>query len=66
MSNQTQAKETTSATEKMDQIQSLLVRMQELAQQVASGKCGAEECAELQRELVGLRAEIERITGSQI
>ena len=66
MSNQTQAKETTSAAEKMDHIQSLLVRMQELAQQVASGKCTTEECAGLQQELVGLRAEIERITGSQI
>lgn len=66
MSNQTQAKETVSAAEKMDQIQSLLVRMQKLAQQAAGGKCAAEECTELQQELVGLRAEIERIKGSQI
>ena len=52
--------------EKLAHIQDLLGRMQELAKQVASGKCSPEQCSELQTELVGLRAEIERITGSPV
>ena len=66
MSNQPQPSTAMSDDEKLARVQDLLGRMQDLAQQVASGKCTPEQCAELQKELVGLRAEIERTTGSSM
>ena len=66
MSNQPQPSAAMSDDEKLALVQSLLGHMQELAEQVASGKCTPEQCAELQTELVGLRTEIERITGSNV
>ena len=66
MNNQPQPSAAMSDDEKLAHVQDLLGRMQELAQQVASGKCAPEQCAELQTELVGLRTEIERITGSNV
>ena len=56
---------TVSDAERLAHVQDLLGRMQELAQQAASGKCSSEQCGELQRELVGLRNEIERIQQPQ-
>ena len=64
MSNQPQPSNALPDDEKLAHVQDLLDRMQELAQQVASGKCTPDQCVELQTELVGLRTEIERITGS--
>ncbi len=64
MSNHPQSAGTMSADGKLAHVQELLGRMQELAEQVTSGKCTPEQCAEFQTKLVGLRAEIERITGS--
>ena len=64
MSNQPQPSAAMSDDEKLAHIQDLLGHMQELAQQVASGKYTPEQCAELQTELVGLHTEMERITGS--
>ena len=52
-----------SDSEKLAHIQDLLGRMQELAQQTASGTYTPEQCAELQKELAGLQIEIKRIIG---